>query len=74
MRETEVWDRVTDTVYGVWFTTERDERDGDLYVRVERVVAGNPETGEDVPVDLDHTTEERIAEQIAQTIHEGGML
>lgn len=72
MRETDVWDRVTDTVYTVFFTTERE--DGDLYVSVERVVMGDPETGEDVDVDLDLDTEERVRDEIAQRLHDGGML
>jgi len=72
MRETDVCDTVTGTDYGVWFTTERE--DGSLWVTIERVVMGDPVTGEDVEVDLDHETTERLAERIADRIENGGML
>lgn len=73
MRETDVWDRHTDTVYTVFFTTEREDGDA-FYVSIERVVMGDAETGEDVDVTLDFETEERVRDAIAQTIHDGGML
>lgn len=72
MRETDVWDRVTDTVYTVFFTTEREDGDA-FYVSMERIVTGNDD-GEDVEVTLDFETEERVRDVIAQRVHDGGML
>jgi len=67
MRETEVWDRVTDTVYAVWFTTDEDG------VNVERVVVGDDDGGDvDVTFDLDFDTAERVRDVIVQRVEEGG--
>lgn len=66
MRETEVWDRVTDTVYAVWFTTDEDG------VNMERVVVGDDDV--DVTFDLDFDTAERVRDVIVQRVFDGGML
>lgn len=69
MRETEVWDRVTDTVYAVWFTTDEDG------VNMEHVVTGDDD-GKDVDVtfDLDFDIAERVRDVIAQRVLDGDML
>jgi hypothetical protein len=77
LRETEVWDRASNTGYAVWFTTDREEDyNGRRYtvVTVERAAVGDPATGEDVEVDLDHETAERLAEVIGERLDNGGML
>jgi hypothetical protein len=69
MRETEVWDRVTDTVYVVTFTTDEDG------VNMERVVVGDDDGGDvDVTFDLDFDTAERLRDVIVQRVFDGGML
>ena len=78
MRETEVWDRVTDTVYAVWFTTSLDEDSAGReyqHVTVERIVVGDPVTGEDRDLDVASWPDvDWIADLVAERLESGGML
>jgi len=78
MRETEVWDRVTDTVYAVWFTTSPEEDYAGReyqHVTVERIAVGDPETGEDVDLDVAAWPDvDWIADLVAERLESGGML
>jgi hypothetical protein len=78
MRETEVWDRTTDTVYAVWFTTDTDEdAHGRVYqhVTVERIAVGDAETGEDRDLDpAEWPDTDWLADLVAERLENGGML